>query len=107
MKEHAGIRLIYVVNPIILQVGYLYLTNLARLEEVMLELGFSTCASTELIPLETNRKLQSQICSVPFTVLHMQIQICYFILSLWLFANKHKTSNTFVIFVEQLNILLR
>lgn len=32
----------------ILQVGYLYLTDVNRLEEVMCKLGFSTDASTQL-----------------------------------------------------------
>lgn len=30
-----------------LQIGYLYLTNVKRLEDVMLKLGFSTGASSE------------------------------------------------------------
>lgn len=41
----------------ILQVGYLYLTDVNRLEEVMRKLGFSTDASTQLGLQETDSKL--------------------------------------------------
>lgn len=56
-KKRAGVAVYNRASSLETLVGYLYLTNLARLEEVMLELGFSTCASTELIPLGTNSKL--------------------------------------------------
>ncbi|KAK9281075.1 hypothetical protein L1049_003968 [Liquidambar formosana] len=52
--KRAGLAVYNRASSLETLVGYLYLTNVQRLEEVMLKLGFSTGASTQLILEEAN-----------------------------------------------------
>uniref|UniRef100_A0A5B7A1Z8 Putative Ribonuclease III domain-containing protein n=2 Tax=Davidia involucrata TaxID=16924 RepID=A0A5B7A1Z8_DAVIN len=53
-KKRAGVAVYNRASSLETLVGYLYLTNVKRLEEIMLKLGFSSGASTQLVLEETN-----------------------------------------------------
>lgn len=58
-KKRAGVAVYNRASSLETLVGYLYLTNMERLEEVMIKLGFSTDSSMQLIsqePEEVNGK---------------------------------------------------
>ncbi|CAH9052333.1 unnamed protein product [Cuscuta europaea] len=48
-KKRAGVAIYNKASSLETLIGYLYLTNMMRLEEIMLKLGFCTGASSELI----------------------------------------------------------
>ncbi|XP_077225473.1 uncharacterized protein LOC143859948 [Tasmannia lanceolata] len=54
--KRAGVAVYNRASSLETLVGYLYLTDMKRLEELMLKLGFSTGASTERILEETHNK---------------------------------------------------
>ncbi|RVW51944.1 Mini-ribonuclease 3 [Vitis vinifera] len=56
-KKRAGVAVYNRASSLETLVGYLYLTDVNRLEEVMRKLGFSTDASTQLGLQETDSKL--------------------------------------------------
>ncbi|KAF8388822.1 hypothetical protein HHK36_025502 [Tetracentron sinense] len=58
--KRAGVAVYNRASSLETLVGYLYLTNMKRLEEIMLKLGFSTGASTELILKETEGNLDCE-----------------------------------------------
>ncbi|ONI15577.1 hypothetical protein PRUPE_3G050600 [Prunus persica] len=61
-KKRAGVAVYNRASSLETLVGYLYLTNMERLEEVMIKLGFSTDSSMQLIsqePEEVNGKAPS------------------------------------------------
>ncbi|KAF9690145.1 hypothetical protein SADUNF_Sadunf01G0165400 [Salix dunnii] len=53
-KRRVGVAVYNRASSLETLVGFLYLTNVRRLEEVMLKLGFSTDSSTQIIPKEAN-----------------------------------------------------
>ncbi|KAK7402267.1 hypothetical protein VNO78_14394 [Psophocarpus tetragonolobus] len=55
-------------------VGYLYLTNVNRLEKLMLELGFSVDSS---VPLNIEEIIVSSILSVPAYYLLLPVDFCF------------------------------
>lgn len=55
-KRRVGVAVYNRASSLETLVGFLYLTNVSRLEEVMLKLGFSTDSSTQMIPEEENSK---------------------------------------------------
>lgn len=62
-------------NLIILQIGYLYLTDAKRLEDVMLKLGFLSGASMNSILKDSNSE-------PPF---HLQVQFEWIIINMMMF----------------------
>ncbi|GJU70864.1 ribonuclease III domain-containing protein [Tanacetum coccineum] len=54
-KKRAGVAVYNRASSLETLVGYLYLTNAKRLDEIMLKLGFSTGASTQMILEEASR----------------------------------------------------
>ncbi|EOY27095.1 RNA binding protein, putative [Theobroma cacao] len=57
-KKRAGAAVYNRASSLETLIGYLYLTNVNRLEKLMVKLGFSTGASTEMILKEVNGKLK-------------------------------------------------
>ncbi|KAL9405495.1 hypothetical protein Peur_002467 [Populus x canadensis] len=55
-KRRVGVAVYNRASSLETLVGFLYLTNVSRLEEVMLKLGFSTDSSRQMIPEEENSK---------------------------------------------------
>eukprot|EP00262_Sarcandra_glabra_P010302 TRINITY_DN2540_c0_g1_i1.p1 TRINITY_DN2540_c0_g1~~TRINITY_DN2540_c0_g1_i1.p1 ORF type:complete len:229 (+),score=36.72 TRINITY_DN2540_c0_g1_i1:39-725(+) len=55
-KKRAGVAVYNRASSLETLVGFLYLTNVKRLEDLMLKLGFSTGASTELIVEDINSR---------------------------------------------------
>ncbi|TYG49096.1 hypothetical protein ES288_D10G067600v1 [Gossypium darwinii] len=53
-KKRAGVAVYNRASSLETLIGYLYLTNVNRLEKLMVRLGFSTGASAEMIPKEIN-----------------------------------------------------
>ncbi|KAB5574332.1 hypothetical protein DKX38_001526 [Salix brachista] len=53
-KRRVGVAVYNRASSLETLVGFLYLTNVSRLEEVMLKLGFSTDSSTQMILKEAN-----------------------------------------------------
>ncbi|XP_059643751.1 uncharacterized protein LOC132285575 [Cornus florida] len=55
-KKRAGVAVYNRASSLETLIGYLYLTNVKRLEEIMLKLGFSSGASTQFILEEANSR---------------------------------------------------
>ncbi|KAK9078355.1 hypothetical protein SSX86_002412 [Deinandra increscens subsp. villosa] len=49
-KKRAGVAVYNRASSLETLVGYLYLTNVKRLDEIMLKLGFSSGVSSQMIP---------------------------------------------------------
>ncbi|XP_071692017.1 uncharacterized protein [Rutidosis leptorrhynchoides] len=62
-KKRAGVAVYNRASSLETLVGYLYLTNVKRLEEIMSKLGFSTGVSTQMILEETSTKVVDEMGS--------------------------------------------
>ncbi|KAG7018286.1 hypothetical protein SDJN02_20154 [Cucurbita argyrosperma subsp. argyrosperma] len=58
-KKRAGAAVYNRASSLETLIGYLYLNNVKRLDEIMKKLGFSTDSSLQLIPEESNNELPS------------------------------------------------